>query len=157
SFLYEFQGTGFFGWSIAAYADVNGDGRADFLVGAPTLNGPSAVPGHVRVCSGLDGSEIRRVTGATAAERFGAAVAAVGDVNGDGVPAFAVGAPGGTGISGGAIHVYSGLDGTELTEFIRTGSTFRDNLGSSLAALGDVNGDGVPDFAVGAPGADPRN
>src|SRR5262245_1624756 len=78
SFLYGVAGTGFFGWSIAPYADVNGDGRADFLVGAPTLNGPSAVPGHVRVCSGLDGSEIRRVSGTSATERFGVAVAAIG-------------------------------------------------------------------------------
>jgi hypothetical protein len=157
SFLYDFQGTGYFGWSIAPYADVNGDGRADFLVGAPTFNGPGSVPGHVSVCSGLDGSEIRRVTGALAAERFGAAVAAIGDVNGDGVPDFVVGAPGGTGIAGGAVHGYSGLDGSELTELYRIGSTFRDNFGSSIAALGDVNGDGVPDFAVGAPGADPKN
>jgi FG-GAP repeat protein len=157
SFLYDFQGTGFFGWSIAPYADVNDDGRADFLVGAPTLAGPAAVPGHVRVCSGLDGSEIRRVTGTSANERFGAAVAAVGDVNGDAVPDFAVGAPGGTGISAGAVHVYSGQDGSEFTALARTGSTFRDNLGASVAGLGDVNGDGVPDFAVGAPGADRGN
>jgi hypothetical protein len=157
SFLYDFQGTGFFGWSIAPYADVNDDGRADFLVGAPTLNGPGALPGHVRVCSGLDGSEIRRVTGMSAAERFGVAVASVGDVNGDSVPDFAVGAPGGGGISSGAVHVYSGQDGEELTEHIKYGSTFRDNLGSSIAGLGDVDGDGVPDYAVGAPGADPKD
>jgi FG-GAP repeat protein len=157
SFLYEFQGTGFFGWSIAPYADVDGDGRVDFLVGAPTLAGPEAEPGHVRVCSGLDGSEIRRVTGTSASERFGASVAAVGDVDDDGVPDFAVGAPGGTGIAAGAVHVYSGQDGTEIVALRKSGSTFRDNLGSSVVGLGDVNHDGIPDFAVGAPGADPRN
>jgi len=157
SFLYDFQGTGFFGWSIAPYADVDDDGRADFLVGAPTFVGPSAVPGHVRVCSGLDGSEIRRVTGLSANERFGAAVASIGDVNGDSVPDFVVGAPGGSGISGGAVRVYSGQDGSEITALGKTGSTFRDNLGASVAGLGDVNGDDVPDFAVGAPGADRKN
>ena len=157
TFLYDFQGTGFFGWSIAPYAAVNGDGRADFLVGAPTLAGPAAVPGHVRVCSGLDGSEIRRVTGLSAAERFGAAVASIGDVNGDLVPDFAVGAPGGGGNSAGAVRVYSGQDGSQITALGRTGSTFRDNLGASVAALGDVDGDGVPDFAAGAPGADRTN
>jgi hypothetical protein len=97
------------------------------------------------------------VSGTSAAERFGASVAAIGDVNGDGVPDFVVGAPGGTGISGGAVHGYSGLDGSELTQLYHLGSTFRDNLGASMVALGDVNGDGVPDFAVGAPGADHGN
>ena len=157
SFLYGFEGTGLFGSSMAPYADVNGDGRADFLVGAPTITGPSAVPGHVRVCSGLDGSEIRRVSGLAANERFGTAVASVGDVNGDSVPDFAVGAPGGSGIGSGAVHVYSGQDGSEITAHLRSGSTFRDNLGRSLAGLGDINGDGVPDYAVGAPGADPKD
>ena len=157
SFLYDFQGTGLFGWSIAPYADVNGDERADFLVGGPTVTGPGAVPGHVRVCSGLDGSEIRRVTGLSAAERFGAAVASVGDVNGDSVPDFAVGAPGVTGVSAGFVRVYSGQDGSELTALAESGSTFRDNLGASVAGLGDINGDDVPDFAVGAPGADRKN
>jgi hypothetical protein len=155
--LYEFSGVGFFGWSIAPYADVDGDGRADFLVGAPTLNVSAGVPGTVRVCSGLDGSEIRHVTGASANERFGAAVAAIGDVNGDSVPDFAVGAPGGTGIFAGAVHVYSGADGSEITALSKTGSTFRDNLGSAVVGLGDVNHDGVPDFAVSAPGADPKD
>lgn len=157
SFLYDFNDTGFLGWSIAPYADVNGDGRADFLVGAPTVNVPGQLPGHVRVCSGLDGSEIRHVTGASPLERFGAAVASIGDVNGDSVPDFAVGAPGGSGSSAGAVHVYSGQDGSEITALTQTGASFRDNLGSSIAALGDVNDDGVPDFAVGAPGATPTN
>jgi hypothetical protein len=160
SFLYDVVGDGgsqFLGASISRLLDVDNDGADDFLVGAPNFQSSSSPPGYVRIVSGADGSEIRRVTGPQAGVRFGSAVAWVGDIDGDHVPEFAVGAPGVTGANPGSVRVYSGATGAELTYLGKTGTGYGDNLGNAIAALNDVDNDGVPDFAVGAPGADPTH
>lgn len=144
------------GTSIAPLADLDNDGRVDFVVGAPSTQGSVQPPGHVRVCSGLDGSEIRRVNGSNNVERFGDVVVNVGDLNADGKPDFAVGAPGVTGATQGSCRVFSSADGSEFLALRQTGPTFQSNLGHGIAALGDVNADGTPDFAVSAPASDPK-
>lgn len=154
--LYLTRGDSYFGTSIAPLGDLDGDGRAEFVVGAPNTQGRFNPPGYVRVCSGLDGAEIRRITGASAVERFGDKIANVGDVTGDGKSDFAVGAPGVTGVTAGSCRVFSGADGTEVFALGQFGQSPGGNLGYSIAALGDVNGDGKPDFAVGAPASDPK-
>jgi hypothetical protein len=85
---------------------------------------------------------------------FGAAVAGLGDIDGDGYADFAVAAPGTDSASAfgvpGRVFIYSGHD----AHLIRT---LTDNLGGfgvSLANVGDVNNDGVPDLLVGSPWLD---
>ncbi|HKB16575.1 MAG TPA: integrin alpha, partial [Planctomycetota bacterium] len=73
------------------------------------------------------------------------------DVNGDGVPDFATGAPqngsGGSGI--GYVRVFSGTTGAPLCTI--PGAAAGAQFGTSVAGAGDVNGDGFPDVVGGAP------
>jgi hypothetical protein len=82
---------------------------------------------------------------------YGFMASGIGDINGDGVSEFIIGAPrdaaGGT--FAGRAYVYSGSDGALLN--VVTGST-NNRLGFSVAGVGDVNKDGVPDYAAGGPG-----
>lgn len=86
---------------------------------------------------------------------FGFVGANIGDITGDGVSDFVIGAPQdqGSAFFGGRAYVYSGSDGSLLNV---VGGGLFDFLGTAAAGLGDVNGDGVPDYAVGAPGLPPQ-
>ena len=82
---------------------------------------------------------------------FGFMANAIGDINGDGVSDFIIGAfrHGAGGLLAGRAYVYSGKDGALLN--VVTGSP-NNRLGFSVAGVGDINKDGVPDYAVGGPG-----
>lgn len=92
--------------------------------------------------------------GPAASSLFGWSVAGAGDVDGDGVPDFIVGAPhtGGYPIWSGSAYVYSGATGALLYQ--KDGSP-GDELGYSVAGAGDLNSDSKADFIVGAPFASP--
>ena len=74
----------------------------------------------------------------------------IGDINGDGFDDFTVGASFTGGTFKGRVYVYSGQDFSELKTF--TAAANFANLGTSIAPIGDVDGDSVPDFLSGAPG-----
>ncbi|MCI0405711.1 MAG: integrin alpha [candidate division Zixibacteria bacterium] len=139
------------GWSVAKVGDVNGDCKADFIVGAP--NYPSlTAPGKAYVYSGADCSVIYEKTGVNNGDAFGWSVAGAGDVNGDGTPDFIVGAiQDGTG--NGKAYVYSGLNGNLLYE--KTGAANQNRFGNSVDGVGDVNSDGKSEFIVGSPTTTP--
>src|SRR5262249_50930589 len=81
---------------------------------------------------------------------LGNSLANVGDVDGDGFDdLLAGGTPSNT--SDGEVVLFSGKDGSVVRTF--TGQS-GDLMGVSLVSIGDANGDGVPDFAIGSPGAD---
>jgi hypothetical protein len=88
---------------------------------------------------------------------FGSAIASLGDVNGDGVADLAVGAPGTISAPGVLWIVFLQADGSVLSkrklnaETLELGASFTGRVGASVAALGDLDSDGVPDLAVGAP------
>ena len=146
-----------FGFSIANVGDVNGDGWPDLAVGAlhHSAQGRASV-GSVSVFFGgprFHGVPDLVLEGPRAGDGFGYSIAGLGDVNGDGIADFAVGAPGDdrAGANAGLVYVYhggrppSGRAAMEL-EPPAPGGQF----GISVASAGDFNGDGVPDLAVGA-------
>ncbi len=140
--------------SISPAGDVNGDGVPDLLIGTPgEFVNAQGFPrsGLVRVVSGADGSNIHVLSG-SANSKFGASIDRLGDVNNDGFDDFIVGSPnfGVTPIESGLVSVISGIDGTTIHSM--QGFAAFEAFGSSVAGLGDMDGDGTNDFAVGAPG-----
>src|SRR6185295_3627959 len=91
------------------------------------------------------------LTGPASGALFGTAIKSVGDLDADARPDFVVGArnasPGGIAAAGSAT-LFSGATGATIQAF--NGSAAQDRFGGALAALGDVDNDGVADFAVGA-------
>ena len=142
------------GAAVAGVGDINQDGLADFMVGAPRHDGVGTDSGQVRVFSGADGSVIYTFDGLAAGDRFGHSVAGAGDVNQDGIPDLVVGAPfhDSGGPNSGRVQVFSGADGSLLYTF--DGDSTNDQMGTDVAAAGDVNQDGFGDIIVGMPDDD---
>jgi len=127
----------FLGGVFVAAGDVNGDGRADVVVGRG--NGNS----QVRAFSGADGAILQSFF-AYSGFNGGVHVAA-GDVNGDG-HADIITAPAG-GMSGPQVKVFDGKNGALLQSFFAYAPNFH---GGVFVAAGDVNGDGKDDIITGA-------
>ncbi|MEO8503968.1 MAG: integrin alpha [Acidobacteriota bacterium] len=156
------QASSFLGWSVASAGDVNGDGYADVLVGAPFYDLGQADEGAAFVFLGGAGgvgagnpaNAATTLQSFQADAQFGWSVSGAGDVNGDGYGDVIVGAPAyDSGQSGeGAAFVFLGEPSGVATsspglESNQAGA----RLGASVAGIGDVNGDGFGDVAVGAP------
>jgi hypothetical protein len=138
----------FFGIALAAL-DANGDGVTDLAVGAPGYAGTTGFgTGTVRIYSGTDGSLVSVSTGIPGSQ-FGGALANAGDQNGDGADDLYVGASAVAG-NRGAVYVRSGADGS-LLRTIDSDVGFS-SFGTALATIGDIDGDGRADLAVGAYG-----
>ncbi len=141
----------YFGTAVADAGDVNGDGRADLIVGGWNgRNGDGVATGTAMVFSGKNGKVLLQVFGKSKHDRFGAAVAGIGDVDGDGLPDIAIGAPGEKDINAGYVSVFSGKTGKVVFSIL--GEGIGDGFGTSICALGDRDKDGRPDLIVGAPG-----
>ena len=113
-----------FGYAIALLGDLNGDGKAVLAIGAPVLSNGL---GSVYAVLGTDGTQIWKATEAGTGitkqpiASFGASLAVLRDINGDGKPDLVVGAPfhdDGTGENAGAAYVLSGADGTQLRSHV---------------------------------------
>lgn len=139
------------GHTLASAGDLDGDGISDYWMGAPDLF--DAWPfGSVYLVSGANGETLRQLDGKDPSERFGYAVAGGRDLSGDGVPDVVVGVPRAGMGQRGAVRVFSGADGSLLRQV--PGRAASERFGEALALLGDLDGDGLAEFAVGAPGDD---
>jgi membrane-associated phospholipid phosphatase len=125
------------GVQIAA-GDVDGDGRADIVVGADAGGGP-----HVRVYSGANGQLVREFFAYDASFRGGVRVAA-GDLDGDGRAEVITGAGAGGGPHVTAVRV---SDGALVGSFFAYAPQF---LGGVTVAAGDCDGDGRAEIITGA-------
>ena len=160
-----------FGASLAGVGDLDGDGYADLVVGQPPVD-PSGRgrllvyaggPTGYRNWPGGRAGVIRawEVAGTVTNARFAAALAATGDMNGDGFDDFAVSTVGWSNDASayaGDVRVYLGGAGAwhqqtplRLVSPMGPGNYY----GFALAGVGDVNADGYPDLAIGAPGPGP--
>lgn len=136
-----------FGYAVAGVGDVNGDGRDDFIVGAPHASqGARTQAGSTYVYSGQDGSLIYQIDGSNSFGVLGFSVSGAGDVNGDGIADFIIGAP--NEAPTGSAYVFSGSTGDTL--YAINGLSGGDYFGFSVDGIGDLNGDGKGDFIVGA-------
>jgi hypothetical protein len=156
------------GTSVATAGDVNGDGYADVVAGAPGWDAPLTDAGravlYLGSVSGLAVTPAWAVVGDIAGSAFGTAVGTAGDVDGDGRADIIVGAPNrgqGATLNAGRVSLFrgtpSGPSSTPTSTF--DGSAMGAHFGRAVSAAGDVDGDGFgdviagePDFGGGQPG-----
>uniref|UniRef100_A0A3Q2VM08 Integrin alpha 4 n=1 Tax=Haplochromis burtoni TaxID=8153 RepID=A0A3Q2VM08_HAPBU len=145
----------YFGSSVCA-VDLNADGLSDLLVGAPMATGNVREEGRVHVYINQGQVEEQfQLTGSNAyAARFGESIADLGDLDDDGYPDVAIGAPHEDDLKG-AVYIYNGRkEGISSTPSQRiTGSTLGHDLrmfGQSLSSGIDIDDNGYRDVAVGA-------
>ena len=158
------QGGAGAGSVVSPAGDVNRDGYADILVGAPLWDEPGgADAGAVFVFFGSSTGPgaapnvtlTNQVTGA----QFGASVCTAGDVNGDQYADVIVGAPrfaSGQALEG-AVYVFLGSAGglATVASFTLEGNEVNALMGAAVSTAGDVNGDSFADIIIGLPGSSP--
>jgi hypothetical protein len=150
----------YLGYALVGGQDWDDDGLDDLVMGAPFSDRGAVRAGAVYVAVGWPGAGTTDVgvaaytiTGDTAASNTGSALAG-GDVDGDGVADLLVGGPG---LPAGGAWLLRGPfleDGTVADGESWTGESSGDAAGSGVAILGDIDDDGVVEFALAAPGMD---
>lgn len=148
--------SGLFGSATANLGDLTGDGVPEYAIGAPghgNFQVPAVLAGRVFVYNGATGRELVRpgllnLGGSMDGDLFGRSVAGLGDATGDGIPDFAVGGNGFVRVLNGATFALHAVI-TPLPPVVSN------SFGWTVAGIGDINGDGRGDIAVGAPAAMP--
>ncbi len=171
------------GISVGSAGDVNGDGFGDVMVGANIASGnrgetylvfgrSSAWPATITLTNTwLDGDNGVTFVGANASDYSSRSIRSAGDADGDGLDDLLIGAyyasPSGLVQAGEAYLVFGRTNGWPATITLTNTWLNGDNgvlmagakgtnwCGDSVSLAGDVNGDGISDFLVGADKADP--
>jgi hypothetical protein len=166
--LHTFQSAGttnmaMFGMTVSAISDLDGDSRPDLLISAPLDNHNATTFkywGAVYVFSSATGQQLLRISQDEADVHasfglFGYSLATMPDWDGDGKPEIIIGNPGDadddSGSVPGLVYIVSAKAGAPLLTIASNHAIDNGQFGSSVAYLGDTNGDGQPDLAIGAP------
>lgn len=147
---------GLFGRSVSRVPDIDGDRIPDLLVAAPS-EGVSGISeaGRAYLLSGSDGQVIHTLSSPNSEEGgwFGGSIAGVGDVNDDGMEDLLIGAGSesiGKVKDAGRAYLFSGRNGEVLQTLTSPNPETDGSFGATVAEGEDVNGDGIPEFAIGA-------
>ena len=148
-------------------ADLNLDGYADLVIGAPRDDGGGAAGSqrgavfiHLGGPHGPSATPDLSIFGTEDGAQFGSAIAFVGDVNAHGAPDLLVGAPlddgdGDNSNSGAdrgrAFVFFGGPSMDDVPDVTMTGAELGAHFGASVGRIADTNGDGFDDWVVGAP------
>ena len=166
------------GASVSTAGDINGDGYADILIGAPEADPYGNTEGEAYVVFGkesgfapkinldaLNGCNGFVLEGIGLDDETGYSVSTADDFNGDGYADILIGAPGAND-SAGVVYLIFGknsgysahLDLLELdgnNGFVIDAPNEDTWFGDSVSSAGDINGDGYSDILIGVPYADP--
>ncbi len=147
-----------FGRAVRVLGDFDGDGVPDVVVGAPTAVAHAGFSsnGLVKAFSGRTGALLwaARPPQVAGTDGFGVELAGVGDIDGDGIQDVGVGTcterlqdPYVTA----SVRVLSGRDGAVVRILEScTCAGGAGGFGMSIAGIGDLDGDGVPEILVGS-------
>jgi hypothetical protein len=157
SLLHAWQGQAAgdrFGHAVAGAGDLDGDGRADLLVGAPSADEGGQDAGSVYAFSGSTGQQIQSLSGSEPGDDFGNSLSSAGPdtLSADNEGDVIIGASKGRSDGRGYVQVRSRPD--LALRLVVEGELPGDRFGASVALVGDVNGDQVGDLLVGS---DPRD